>query len=112
MSGRSLFGHEWVGGGKSSLSFIGIRGHSNGQLSHTYRNRLGRTCFFSSANRRSYCPFSGKGRGVHAEYSTIAWTVRLTEPELFALAEIVRFLEACYSLLQGRTKCEASSGLD
>jgi hypothetical protein len=70
MSGKSLFGHEWVGGGKSSLSFSGVRGHSNGQPSHTYRNRLGRTCFFSSANRNSYCPFSRDGRGVMQKYST------------------------------------------
>src|ERR1700730_1502911 len=47
-SGRFSFGHEWVGGGGNSLSFTGVLGQSNGQESHTYRNRSGKTCLFSS----------------------------------------------------------------
>jgi hypothetical protein len=47
-SGRFSFGHEWVGGGGKSLSFTGVLGQSSGQESHTYRNRLGKTCLFSS----------------------------------------------------------------
>lgn len=47
-SGRFSFGHEWVGGGGNSHSFTGVLGQSNGQESHTYRNRFGKTCFFSS----------------------------------------------------------------
>src|ERR1700686_5106 len=46
--GRFSFGHEWVGGGGKSLSFTGVLGQSNGQESHTYRNRFGKTCLFSS----------------------------------------------------------------
>jgi len=47
-SGRFSFGQEWDGGGGKSLSFIGVLGQSNEQESHTYRNRFGKTCFFSS----------------------------------------------------------------
>ena len=47
-SGRFSFGHEWVGGGGKSLSFTGVLGQLNGQESHTYRNRFGKTCLFSS----------------------------------------------------------------
>ncbi len=47
-SGRFSSGHEWVGGGGKSLSFTGVLGQSNGQESHTYRNRFGKTCLFSS----------------------------------------------------------------
>jgi hypothetical protein len=47
-SGWFSFGHEWVGGGGNSLSFTGVLGQSNGQESHTYRNRSGKTCLFSS----------------------------------------------------------------
>src|SRR5260370_33616199 len=45
---RFSFGHAWVGGGGKSLSFTGVLGQSNGQESHTYRNRFGKTCLFSS----------------------------------------------------------------
>src|SRR6266481_5878893 len=47
-SGRLSFGHEWAGGGGKSLSFTGVLGQSNAQESHTYRNRSGKTCLFSS----------------------------------------------------------------
>src|SRR5882762_3968882 len=47
-SGRFSFGHEWVGEGGNSLSFTGVLGQSNRQESHTYRNRFGKTCLFSS----------------------------------------------------------------
>src|SRR6266446_3247864 len=47
-SGRFSFGHEWAGGGGKSLSFTGVLGQSNAQESHTYRNRSGKTCLFSS----------------------------------------------------------------
>ena len=68
-SGRFSFGQEWDGGGGKSLSFTGVLGQSNGQESHTYRNRFGKTCLFSSdigphrqywAKRprvRASCPF-------------------------------------------------------
>ena len=71
-SGRFSFGHEWVGGGGKSLSFTGVLGQSNGQESHTYRNRFGKTCFFSidigphqpywatCPKRRVSCPFYDK----------------------------------------------------
>src|ERR1700674_3965819 len=51
--GRFSFGHEWVGGGGKSLSFTGVLGQSNGQESHTYRNRFGKTCLCSSDIRPS-----------------------------------------------------------
>src|SRR6266446_1651293 len=47
-SGRSSLGHEWAGGAGKSLSFTGVLGQSNGQESQTYRNRSGKTSFFSS----------------------------------------------------------------
>src|SRR5260370_41011755 len=47
-SGRYSFGHEWVGGRGKSLSFTGPLAQSNGQQSHTYRNRFAKTCLFSS----------------------------------------------------------------
>src|SRR6266446_1706817 len=47
-SGRFSFGHKWDGGGGKSLSFTGVLGQSNGQESHAYRNRFGKTCLFSS----------------------------------------------------------------
>lgn len=50
-SGRFSFGQEWAGGGGNSLSFTGVLGQSNGQESHTYRNRSGKTCLFSSGIR-------------------------------------------------------------
>jgi len=47
-SDRFSFGHEWAGGGGKSLSFTGVLGQSKGQESQTYRNRFGKTSFFSS----------------------------------------------------------------
>src|SRR5260370_26948767 len=71
-STRFSFGHAWVGGGGKSLSFIGVLGQSNGQESHTYRNRFGKTCLFSSGIGPTYAASERSNGGGTAWELSIA----------------------------------------